>query len=87
MAHMRCVIFQLFDPQAHRVFLAGDFNHWEPLTCPLQKDERGIWKAAVHLEPRDYEYRFVVDGQWRNSPDARQMPNPYGTYNCLLHVN
>ena len=34
-----------------------------------------------------YEYRFLVDGQWQNAPDAEVVPNPYGGQNCVQVIH
>ncbi|MFQ6044513.1 MAG: hypothetical protein ACE5PV_26980, partial [Candidatus Poribacteria bacterium] len=45
-----------------RVFIAGNFNDWNPKSHPLTLDESGEWKIELELPPGVYEYRFVVDG-------------------------
>jgi hypothetical protein len=36
---------------------------------------------------REYQYRLVVDGEWRDHAEApRRVSNPYGTENCVLTV-
>jgi len=40
------------------------------------------------LTPGRYEYRFLVDGQWRNDPECAEcVANPFGSENCVIHVN
>lgn len=46
----------------------GDFNEWNVNTHPMKKNKRGVWEKAVMLPPGRYEYKFLVDGQWRNDP-------------------
>jgi len=37
--------------------------------------------------PGRYEYRFVVDGQWRDDPACTErVPNGFGSENCVLRV-
>lgn len=62
------VVFRLNDAGACRVFLAGSFNAWDPTVLPLRKDARGYWRAAIMLERGVYQYRFVVDGEWKEDP-------------------
>jgi hypothetical protein len=39
------------------------------------------------LSPGEYEYRFLVDGQWKDDPMAkRYVGNPFGGFNCVLEV-
>lgn len=55
--------------KTQRVFVAGDFNHWTPQETPLRFSEAlGEFEAWLTLEPGDYRYRLVVDGQWIIDP-------------------
>ena len=39
------------------------------------------------LPPGNYEYCFVVDGEWIPDPLAREsVPNPFGGRNSILNV-
>ncbi len=79
--------FTLLAPQARSVFLSGDFNEWSPSSHPLKKNKEGIWKISVSLDPGQYQYRFLVDGEWQNDPASPEcVANPFGTMNCLKSV-
>lgn len=81
------VAFVLDAPDATNVAVAGDFTGWEQAPKPLKKNKSGAWKATVSLAPGRYEYRFLVDGQWRNDPQcAEHAPNPFGDLNCVRVV-
>ena len=80
------VYFKLTAPEATELKLLGSFNNWDSGSRSLKRDRKGIWKTWMMLEPGTYEYRFLVGGQWRNSPDTEVVPNPYGTENCVLVV-
>lgn len=74
--------------QPSGVFLAGEFNGWkadgERLSDP---DGDGVYTAVVALAPGSYQYKFVVDGQWRQDPDnPRGAPDGYGGQNSLAEV-
>ena len=62
------VTFTYADPTAKAVFLAGQFNNWSPTATPLHKDDSGLWTASVPLKPGRYQYKFVVDSDWRLDP-------------------
>ena len=67
------------------VCLAGDFNKWKPE--PMKKCECGF-VGSVKLEPGVYQYKFVVDGQWRIDPSALEnAKNDFGSTNSVLLVN
>jgi 1,4-alpha-glucan branching enzyme len=78
---------ELEAPDAQAVAVTGSFCGWAPEGLPLKKGRRGVWKATLQLPPGRYEYRFVVDGEWRDDPLAdERVPNPFGSENCVLVV-
>lgn len=82
------VLFEYYAPRATSVQLAGTFNEWNLSNCPLKKEEGGWWRVTVNLVPGRYEYRYLVDGSWEN--DQRPVvcvPNPFGTWNCVVEVS
>jgi 1,4-alpha-glucan branching enzyme len=82
------VQFNLFAPEAERVFLAGDFNHWDADGIPMRRDNKGTWAVSFVLPPGRYEYRFRVDGVWYDDPNAHErVGNPFGSQNCLRIVS
>ncbi len=75
-------------PEAQCVQLAGDFTGWELSPLDLKKLKNGLWKTTVALEAGSYQYRFLVDGQWRDDPDcAVRVPNQFGTENCVRQID
>ena len=81
------VAFALFAPKAGAVSVAGEFTGWEKQPAPLKKLKSGLWKTTVSLPPGIHEYRFLVDGQWRDDPEcAARVPNPFGAENCVRTV-
>jgi hypothetical protein len=55
-------------PEAGVVTLAGSFNNWDQsqLVCGREAD---AWVCRVDLEPGEYTYKFIVDGNWVLDPD------------------
>ena len=87
MEELKKVNFSLLAPDAQNVSLAGDFNDWDVNTHLLQKVSNGTWEVNVDLNPGKYEYRFVVDGEWKNDPDCMSFtPNSFGSENCILKL-
>ena len=81
------VEFELYLPDAERVFLAGDFNNWDVVSLPMKKGADGFWEATIDLTPGRYEYRFWANGAWYDDPIAHDMiDNPFGSQNCLRIV-
>ena len=86
-AKRRRILFSIDDPQAHEVAVAGDFNTWDRASHPMKKDGNGQWQKVMMLPPGQYEYKFIVDGQWRiDTNNPNRCPNCYGTFNNILHV-
>lgn len=83
----RRVHIEYHDEQAQAVFIAGTFNEWRPDTTPMMNLGQGRWVKELTLPPGRYEYRLVVDGQWRTDPAASEcVPNGYGDCNSVLVV-
>jgi 1,4-alpha-glucan branching enzyme len=81
------VTFSLENAEAKEVFLSGDFNNWRPEKHPMRKDKSGKWKKQLMLSPGNYEYKFLVDGQWKEDPENDRLhPNCFGTYNNIINV-
>ena len=81
------VIFSLTAPEAKTVLVAGSFTTWEQAPVALKKLKKGPWKATIPLPPGTYEYRFIVDGQWWDDPNAPQRNwNRFGSQNAVIVV-
>ena len=84
----RRVSFSLDASTANKVSLGGDFNNWDTQAHLMRKDTNGVWKKTLMLPPARYEYKFLVDGRWRNDPKNDQTcPNCFGTLNNVLIVS
>ncbi len=80
------VHFTYNDPEAQSVLVTGTFCDWQD-GYALKKDRTGLWKTTVSLLPGHYEYRFIVDGEWRDDPQCTdRVPNAFGGENCVLYV-
>jgi len=71
---------------AQAVSVAGTFNDWRPNALAMIAIGDGSWVKELSLTPGRYEYRFVVDGEWVNDPNAEQVRNTYGGFNSVLVV-
>jgi 1,4-alpha-glucan branching enzyme len=81
----KSVTFTLDAPSAWTVSIAGTFNNWEPQA--LAKGSDGVWRIPLQLAPGTYEYRFLVDAEWRDDPNnPRKRPNEYGGNNSVCEV-
>lgn len=86
-ARRKIVVLTLIAPAAQRVYVTGSFCDWRTDAIPLRRTMKGMWKTALSLRPGRYEYRFIVDGEWRDDPCCgERVANPFGTENCILQV-
>lgn len=82
------VRFELHDPTARSVCVAGSFNQWHATAKRLHAIGHGEWTTELALKPGSYEYCFVVDGRWIPDPKASgRVANPYGGSNSILVVS
>jgi 1,4-alpha-glucan branching enzyme len=82
------VTFALLAPEAQRVILLGDFSGWERQPVNMKRLKDGRWEATLSLAEGKYEYRYLVDGQWRDDPDCpARAPNAFGSQNCIRIVD
>ena len=71
---------------AKTIFLAGDFNNWNPFSLPMQHkgDE---WIFSVHLSPGKHLYKFIADGVWMKDPGNKLWEqNEYNTGNSVIWI-
>lgn len=79
------VTFTLDAPHAEEAILAGDFNDWNLKSHVMKKDDKGVWTKVAMLTPGTYEYKFLVDGEWRNDPrNEHTVANSFGSLNNSL---
>jgi 1,4-alpha-glucan branching enzyme len=76
----RGTLLQCYAPDAHIVYLAGDFNDWghnqdglvfDPKFTMTGPNSDGVWLAEIELKPGRHLYQFVIDGdRWIADPNA-----------------
>ncbi len=57
---------------AAEVHLAGDFNQWDAVACPMKRRKDGSFSVELSLDAgHDYQFRYLLDsGEWINDPAA-----------------
>ena len=81
------VTFSLRAAHAREVSLLGDFNNWDAAATPMKPDKNGIWKSTLILSSGRYEFKFLVDGKWREaSKGESSVPNSFGTLNNVMVI-
>lgn len=71
---------------AETVILTGSFNGWNENELRMDRADGG-WVIDYALAPGNYEYKFIVDGEWIKDPT-----NPFSIYhgdyaNSFLVIN
>jgi chromosome partitioning protein len=88
---LREVIVRYRNESAGDVRIAGDFNGWVPdkgvRSLIESEGATRVWTKVIHLPPGTYQYRYIVDGEWRQDPtNAQSVPGPSGRPNSVLVV-
>ncbi|HHP7236258.1 MAG TPA: glycogen-binding domain-containing protein [Desulfobacterales bacterium] len=88
MPEKKKVTFRLKFPDATTVMLVGDFNHWSRNAAPMTPDETGRWRTTLRLVPGRYEFKFLVDGKWREpAANENAVRNRFGTRNNVVFIH
>ena len=83
----RKITFSFDSSDAKEVILMGDFNNWNPKKHPMKQESNGRWTKSVIIPPGEYQYKFLVDGQWKEDPQNEQTClNCFGTYNNIFNL-
>jgi phosphotransferase system HPr (HPr) family protein len=72
-------------PDARKVYLVGDFNEWDP-QADLMTKRNGCFSKSVKLTPGQYQYKFVIDGEWHADPAAPVAVSALGSINNVICV-
>lgn len=87
-APRRAVTFILEDAPGKDVRVDGSFNGWKPEKQLVDKENTGFYSCRMLLEPGTYEYKFVVDGEWKlDESNPNFAPNSLGSLNSVLVVD
>lgn len=55
-------------PNAEQVILCGSFNNWNESELKMNQSDNG-WSSSYPLKPGNYEYKFIVNKQWKLDPN------------------
>ena len=69
------------------VYLAGEFNNWNPKSLKMEDKGGGIYVVELSLPPGRYQYKFVVNGNWiRDEKNPLTAPDGFGGLNSVIEV-
>jgi len=66
-----------------KVEVAGEFNKWTPSLLDKEGDS---WVVKLEMEPGKYQYKFVVDGEWKVNKDLPIVTDSQGVENNQVEV-
>ena len=84
----KSVTFTVHAEKGKEVFVAGEFNKWDPTAKKMAyKAKDGVYAATINLVPGEYQYKFVIDGTWCADPEnVNSVQNDQGTFNSVVTV-
>ena len=87
-ASVKEVTFTVHAEKGKSVYLAGEFNQWNPTAKKMAyKAKDGLYSATLKLAAGTYQYKFVIDGTWCADPEnVNSIPNDQGTFNSVIEV-
>ncbi len=87
-AAKKAVTFSVHAEKGKAVYVAGEFNAWNPTAKKMAyKARAGLYTATVRLAAGTYQYKFVIDGTWCADPaNENAVPNDQGTFNSVIEV-
>ena len=88
----REIVVRFRDANANDVRIAGDFNGWVPdkgvRSLIESEGQTRVWTKILRLPPGTYQYRYVVDGEWREDPENPEIiSSTVGGRNSVLVVS
>mgnify|MGYP006300511529 CR=1 FL=1 len=80
------ITFQVRAEPGSEVYVAGDFNDWQPTKKLTNKNNDDIYTGTILLDrQKQYEYKFVINGKWSVDPNCDEwVPNSLGSLNSVL---
>jgi 1,4-alpha-glucan branching enzyme len=84
----KSVSFTIHAERGKDVYLAGEFNGWDPAAKKMAyKARSGVYATTIKLAAGKYQYKFVIDGVWCADPEnADSVANDQGTFNSIVTV-
>ena len=70
-----------------QVYLAGDFNRWDPYMTNMKEKEPGTYSVTLSLKPGRYGYYFLIDGEPVTDPlNFQKSRTPTGENVSILYL-
>jgi len=78
----------LIAPEAKEIYVAGSFNNWQiDKVFLMDRSGDGLWSKKLVLPAGRYQYKFVIDGIWKEDPNNEsQEDDMMGGKNSVIEV-
>jgi 1,4-alpha-glucan branching enzyme len=85
---LKCTEFHIRAKPGSDVYVSGSFNHWNGKAKKMINQQgTDDYYITLMLPPGKYEYKFVVDGDYKIDSDCPNwVLNDYGSLNSLITV-
>jgi len=81
------VTFTYKNQPGQSVYLAGDFNQWDPYMIPMREIKQGVYQVKVRMPSGRNFYNFFVNGESTVDPENREIQlNQYGEELSVLYI-
>lgn len=86
---LRKVTFTVREHAGKLVFLAGDFNQWNPqVNEMIYNPDAGVYAVTIDLAAGSHQYKFLIDGVWCLDPEnAETADDGLGGRNSKIIVS
>lgn len=83
----RKVTFMLYRPDAKEIAMAGSFNNWKAIKMFRKKDDPATWGVQFVLPPGQYNYKYIINGNWMPDPENYAMiQDDNGNWNSSFRI-
>lgn len=65
--------------------ILGSFNQWKA-KLQMERVSHHVFELQQQLPPGTYQYKFIVDGQWRCADDQEKVKDEHGNENNRVVV-
>lgn len=66
------------------VQLCGTFDDWKVKHNMLFDQLSSQWFVTLHLKKGTYDFKFIIDGEWRANMDQPVAKDAQGNYNNVI---
>lgn len=80
------IVFHVHYPDATRVQVVGDFDHWDGSAGELRPAGDGYFEGRFHVAPGRHRYRLLVDSAPTLPPGERGVSDDFGGVDAVVYV-